>query len=103
MVEIKKELGNHTLVSTFAGRTMPTHDQNLQKSFQVPTREKRNFKKCPNALEDKIKTKTKRKIKHDCPTMAIRNAGESADMKVITLNKLFGRRTVKCLEIPHYT
>jgi hypothetical protein len=23
--------------------------------------------------------------------MAIRNAGESADMKVITLNKLFGR------------
>ena len=34
--------------------------------------------------------------------MAIRNAGESADMKVITLNKHYGRRTVKCLEIPHY-
>jgi hypothetical protein len=49
-----------------------------------------------------MKTKTIRKIKHDCPTMAIRNAGESADMKVITLNKLFGKRTVKCLEIPHY-
>ena len=26
------------------------------------------------------------KKKYDCPTMAIRNAGESADMKVITLN-----------------
>jgi len=35
-------------------------------------------------------------------TMAIRNAGESAEMKVFALNKLFGRRTVKCLEIPHY-
>ena len=34
--------------------------------------------------------------------MAIRNAGESAEIKVITLNKLFGRRTVKCLEISHY-
>ena len=91
-----------TLVSTFAGRTMPTHDQNLQKSFQVPAREKRNFKKCPTAQEDKMKTKTKRKIKHDCPTMAIRNAGDSADMKVITLNKLTAKRKVKCFEIPHY-
>lgn len=35
-------------------------------------------------------------------TLAIRNAGESADMSLITLNKLFGERTVKCLEIPHY-
>lgn len=41
-----------TLVSTFAGRTKPTHNQNLQKSFQVPAREKRNFKKCPTAQED---------------------------------------------------
>jgi len=41
-----------TLESTFAGRSMPTHSQNLQKSFQVPAREKRNFKKCPTALED---------------------------------------------------
>jgi len=49
-----------------------------------------------------MKTKTKRKIKHDCPTMAIRNAGESADMKVITLSKLSAKRTVKCLENPHY-
>lgn len=50
----------------------------------------------------KMKTKTKRKIKHDCPTMAIRNAGESADMKVITLNKPTTKRTVICPEIPHY-
>ncbi len=35
------------------------------------------------------------KKKYDRTTMAIRNAGESADMKVITLNKLFGKRTVK--------
>jgi hypothetical protein len=33
--------------------------------------------------------------------MAIRNAGESADMKVITLNELYGRRIVKCFLIPH--
>ena len=42
------------------------------------------------------------KKKYDCPTMAIRNAGESADMKVITLNKLTAKRKVKCLENPHY-
>ncbi|GAB4161061.1 MAG: hypothetical protein Tsb0033_17950 [Winogradskyella sp.] len=42
------------------------------------------------------------KKKYDCPTMAIRNAGESANMKVITLNKLYGRRTMKYLKIPHY-
>ena len=41
------------------------------------------------------------KKKYDRTTMAIRNAGESADMKVFTLNKLFGKRTVKCLEIRH--
>lgn len=51
MVEIKKGLGHRTLVSTFTGRTMPTHCQNLQKSFQVLACEKRNFKKCPNAQE----------------------------------------------------
>lgn len=42
------------------------------------------------------------KKKYDCPTMAIRNAGERANMKVITLNKLTAKRKVKCLEIPHY-
>jgi len=35
-------------------------------------------------------------------TLAIRNAGESSEMKVITLNKLTAKRKVKCLEIPHY-
>ena len=34
--------------------------------------------------------------------MAILNAGISADMKVITLNKLTAKRNVQCLEIPHY-
>jgi len=47
-------------------------------------------------------THGQKKRKYDCPTMAIRNAGKSADMKAITLIKLFGKRTVKCLEIPHY-
>ena len=40
--------------------------------------------------------------KYDRTTMAIRNAGESADMKVITLNKLTAKRKVKCFNIPHY-
>jgi len=44
----------------------------------------------------------KRKIKADRTTLAIRNAGESADMKVITLNKQTDKRKVKCPEIPHY-
>lgn len=47
-------------------------------------------------------THGRKKRKHDCTTMAIRNAGESADMKVITLNKLTAKLKVKCLEIPHY-
>jgi hypothetical protein len=34
--------------------------------------------------------------------MAIGNAGESADMKIITINKLTAKRKVKCLKIPHY-
>ena len=42
------------------------------------------------------------KIKYDRTTMAIRNAGESAEMKVIALNKLTAKRKVKCLENPHY-
>ncbi len=37
------------------------------------------------------------------PTMAIHNAGESADMKLITLNKLTAKRKVKRFEIPHYS
>ncbi|GET28197.1 hypothetical protein SD074_03990 [Prolixibacter sp. SD074] len=43
-----------------------------------------------------------RNIKHESTTLAIRNAGESAEMKENTINKLIGKRTVKCLEIPHY-
>ena len=43
-----------------------------------------------------------RKKNNERPTLAIRNAGESADMKVITLNKLIGKRKMKCLEIPHF-
>ena len=43
-----------------------------------------------------------KKKKYDRTTMAIRNAGESANMKVFTLNKLTAKRKVKCLEIPHY-
>jgi hypothetical protein len=34
--------------------------------------------------------------------MAIRNAVESANMKLITLNKVTAKRKAKCLEIPHY-
>ncbi|NKQ38712.1 MAG: hypothetical protein HF967_04455 [Methanosarcinales archaeon] len=46
----------HTLVSTFAGRTMPPHDQNLQKSFQVPTHgEREKFKKMPHAQVEKMR------------------------------------------------
>ena len=40
--------------------------------------------------------------KHESTTMAIRNAGESADMKVITLNKPSAKLKGKHLEIPHY-
>ena len=47
-------------------------------------------------------THGRKKRNHDCTTMAIRNAGESADIKVNTLNKLTAKRKVKCLEIPHY-
>lgn len=58
--------------------------QNLPKSMAAPT-----------LTEKKMK-------KHGHTTLAIRNAGESAVMKVVTLNKLCGWLTVKCLEIPHY-
>ena len=57
--------------------------QSLPKSVSVPTHGQKNKK-------------------YDCPTMAIRNAGESADMKVITLNKLSAKLKGECLEIPHY-
>jgi hypothetical protein len=47
-------------------------------------------------------THGQKKRKYDCPTMAIRNAGESADIKVITFNKLSAKLKGNCLEIPHY-
>jgi hypothetical protein len=43
-----------------------------------------------------------RKKNNERPTMAIRNAGESAEMKVITLNKRSAKLKGKYLEIPHY-
>ena len=42
------------------------------------------------------------KKKYDRTTMAIRNAGLSADIKVITLNKLSAKLKGEYLEIPHY-
>lgn len=47
-------------------------------------------------------THGRKKRKHDCTTLYKRNAGESADKKVITLNKLSAKLKGKCLEIPHY-
>ncbi len=40
--------------------------------------------------------------KYDRTTMAIRNAGESTDMELITFNKLSAKLKGKRLEIPHY-
>jgi hypothetical protein len=77
------DYSQRTLVSTFAGRTIPPHDQNLQKSFQVPAREKRNLKKCLTAQVDiENENKNENKIKHESTTMAIRNAGFGAKLKV---------------------
>jgi hypothetical protein len=45
---------------------------------------------------------TQPKKKYDRTTMAIRNAGLSAEMKVIALNKLSAKLKGKCVEIPHY-
>jgi len=49
-----------------------------------------------------LPTLTEEKRKYDRTTMAIRNAGESTYMKVITLNKVSAKLKGKCLEIPHY-
>ena len=43
-----------------------------------------------------------KKKKYDRTTMAIRNAGKSANMKVITLNKPSAKLKGKCFKIPHY-
>jgi hypothetical protein len=47
-------------------------------------------------------THGRKKRKHDCTTLAIRNAGKTANIKVITLIKHTAKRKGKCLEIPHY-
>ncbi len=41
-------------------------------------------------------THGRKKKKYDRTTLAIRNAGESADMKVITLSKLTTKQSGKC-------
>jgi hypothetical protein len=61
----------------------PSSIQSLSESVSEPTHEQKNKK-------------------YNCPKMAIRYAGESDNMKVITLNRLTAKRKVKCPEIPHY-
>jgi hypothetical protein len=74
-----------TLKAIHIGKShQPTHKPKLAKEYVFANADRRTKKK------------------YDCPTMAIRNAVESADMKVITLNKLTAKLKVKCLEIPHY-
>jgi hypothetical protein len=51
---------------------MPSPSQNLQKSFKVPARKKRNLKKCPTTLVDiENENKNEKKIKHESTTMCI--------------------------------
>lgn len=74
-----------TLKAIHIGKShQPTHKPKLAKEYVFANSERRTEKK------------------YDCPTMAIRNAGESAEIKVITFNKLTAKRKVKYLEIPHY-
>lgn len=58
-----------------------------------------NRKACPvisgsQSLSKSVSEPThgRMKRKYDFPTMSMRNAGESADMKLITLNKLTAKR-----------
>ena len=74
-----------TLKAIHIGKShLPTHQPNLAKEYVFANADRRTKKK------------------YDCPTMAIRNAGESADIKLITLNKPSAKLKGKCLEIPHY-
>ena len=51
---------------------MPTHSQNVQKSFQDPAREKRNLKKMPHrTVGHGNENKNEKKIKHESTTMCI--------------------------------
>jgi len=75
----------------------PTHKAiHIGKSHQ-PTHKPKLAKEYVFANADR-----QTKKKYDCPTMAIRNAGDCAEMKVIILNKLNAKRKGKCFEIPHY-
>jgi hypothetical protein len=62
---------------------------------------KRATKPTPQNRHKITRPNTKEK-KGEGITMAIRNAGFGAKLKVKTFNKLIGNRTVKCLEFPHY-
>jgi hypothetical protein len=75
IMRMKKFYSLPTLESTFASRTKLTHDQNLQKSFQVPTPKKRNFKKCPTARVEKNEIYCQRTKKYDRTTMCIIHKG----------------------------
>lgn len=76
----------------------PTHKAiHIGKSHQ-PTHKLKLAKEYVFANAD---SQTKKKYDY-LTKMAIRNAGGSADMKVITLNKLTTKQKVKCIEIPHY-
>ena len=43
----------------------------------------------------------RKKRKHDCTTMAIRNAGFSGNLKVTAFNKIYGRLKGLWVQIPH--
>jgi hypothetical protein len=62
-----------------------------------PTLQPKIAKEYVFANADRLKNK-----KYDRTTMAIRNAGLSAYIKAVTLNKLSAKLKSKCLEIPHY-
>lgn len=69
----------HCQVAQKANRT----SQNLSKSMAAPTH-------------------GQKKIKHESTTMAIRNAGFSGNLKVIAINKIYGRLKGLWVQIPHY-
>ncbi len=55
IMKMRKFYSHRILISTFAGHTMPPHDQNLQKSFQVPThREREILKNAPRFIHKTV-------------------------------------------------
>ena len=59
-------------------------------------------KNCKRVCLSPTLTDKRNEKKYDRTTMAIHNAGESADIKVITLKKLSAKLKGKYHEIPHY-